>query len=74
VTQSRAEWDFMLTLATTALVIVGVVLVYLLLTYRRARVAAEAARRAVDESHPPLAVEEAGEPVFFKRYLPADRE
>ena len=72
-TQSRAEWDFLLTLATTAFLIAGVVLVYLLVTYRRTRAAAEAARRAADESRPAL-VEEAREPVFLKRYFPVDRE
>ena len=45
-----------------------------LVTYRRMRAVAEAARRAADESRPPEPAVDEREPVFLKRYLPADRE
>ena len=71
-TQWQADWDFLITLATTALLIAVVVLVYMLVTYRRTRAAAEAARRAAElEPAPDDAVRE---PVFFKRYLPEGHE
>ena len=69
-TQARGDWDFLLTLAMTALVIAGVVVVYMLVTYRRMRAAAEAARRAAEAA--PAPGEADREPVFFKRYVPEE--
>jgi hypothetical protein len=64
-----SDWDFLVALATTAVVVATVVLVYMIVTYRRAR---------ADEPRAPDAgasrAEADPEPIFFRRYTPGDRE
>lgn len=67
---AESDWQFMLALAVTAFLIAGVVLVYMVVSYRRAR-ALE--RQLSQEIEPSIATVMARrEPIYFKRYVPEE--
>ena len=65
-----SDADFLVALAATALLIAGVVLIYIFVTYRRARDAERRSQRAAETLAAAARLDR--EPVFFKRYEPEE--